>query len=143
MRALLIIPMLVTIVFLGCEVEQPHSELANGVDIYLPDGASLALDGPSPAPPEPVPTAAEIRATSPSPVTDLAPVVRYQGGGERGALRPAEPPRRFHLAWLRVTVPQPDGSAIVTQSHRATEGDAYWAKPSTRRVPAGEAVPTP
>jgi hypothetical protein len=143
MRLQLLIPILLTIALLGCDVEQPQAELANGLDIHLPDGASLALDGPTAPESAAVPTAAEVRATSPSPVTDLPAVARYQGGGERIALQPMDQPRRFHLAWLRITIPQPDGSSIVSQSHRATGGDAYWAEPSVRRVAPGDAVPVP
>ena len=146
---------------LGCEVSEPPA-FATGVDITLPDGASLALDGAQlggaqlggaqlaePPPPSPglaadMPTAAEVRATSPAPLARRPAVARFQGGTERGSAQGAqatETVRRYHLAWVRLSVAQPDGSTIVSQFHRATAGPKYWADTATRVVRPGDAVP--
>ncbi len=153
MRLNLLICSLLAIGVLGCEVDEPPS-LATGLDIYLPDGASLALDGTPAltnrvgvasaqvhAQPNDLPTAAEVRSTSPAPAAESPTVARFQGGSERAVLRPNEPARRYHLAWVRLSVPQPDGSIVVSQFHRATQGDKYWADAATRVVHADGAVP--
>ena len=139
MRLNLLICSLLALGVLGCEVDEPPA-LATGLDIYLPDGASLALDGTS-AQPNGLPTAAEMRTTSPTPTTESAAVARFQGGSEREVLQANEPTRRYHLAWVRLSVPQPDGSIVVSQFHRATQGDKYWADAATRVVHADGAVP--
>ncbi len=156
MRRMLLVWLLCGGVVAGCEAnvdEGPAAAL--GLDIELPDGASLALDvgeAPQVAPRlAGAPSAAVERALG-RPAARLA---RRQGVGddlaqgyEKPALRvatddPHAGTRKYHLAWVRVSVGQPDGSKVVSEFHRARTGGAYWAQPDQRVVPAGDAVPVP
>ncbi|MCO4761892.1 MAG: hypothetical protein KC502_10325 [Myxococcales bacterium] len=133
---------------IGCNAdEQPL--LATGVDIFLPDGASLALDG--------VPTANQIRPTSPTAMAAEPRLANFARGAERpshiqvrrhataadGPTSPATAPRRYHLAWVRLSVPRPDGSVVVSESRRATSGQRYWAEANVQVIPADDSVPVP
>lgn len=136
----------------GCEVDDTP-QLATGVDIMLPDGASLALDG--------LLTRDEVRPTSPAAElstrhaalqaearTGQAATLQFRGGDERAPLAPGapigdgagKPARRYHIAWIRLSVPQPDGSVVISEFERAPEGAAYWSEPKVHVRSAGDAA---
>ncbi|MCB9740634.1 MAG: hypothetical protein H6747_15325 [Deltaproteobacteria bacterium] len=123
----------------------------SGLDIHLPDGGAL-LDAAS-ASGEEAPFEAALAPAAEARVAEAqaavegpaagAPVVaplatRPDEGLRAVPLPPADDPhfyeRRYHVAWLRVTVPTPDGKAVVQQTfERQLGGETTWrAAPATR-----------
>lgn len=118
----------------------------SGLDIRLPDGGAL-LDAAG-APGEEAPfeaalaPAVEAQAAVEGIAGDapaVAPLATRPDEGLRAVpLPPADDPhfyeRRYHVAWLRVTVPTPDGKAVVQQTfERQLGGETTWrAAPATR-----------
>lgn len=125
----------------ACEAESGYDAPLlpmSGLDIHLPDGGAL-LDAAG-TPGEEAPS--EVQAEVERPAADapgVAPLATRPDEGLRAVpLPPADDPhfyeRRYHVAWLRVSVPTPDGKAVVQQTfERQLGGETTWrAAPATR-----------
>jgi hypothetical protein len=123
--------------FSGCEAELGAEDpmlVMSGLDIHLPDGGATLLDAPADPPPPPPPQpAAGVDVAAPT-----APAVAVQTApfeAQRAVpLPPADDPhfyeRRYHVAWMRVTMPVPDGKGGVqmvrTEFERQLGGEHTW-----------------
>ena len=162
----LILATLLSPPLVGCETAEPPV-VAAGVDVVLPDGGSPTLDGlptlDEVRPTSPAPAAvqaggagtiagrSQVQGVRPGADRSAsgqaergAPVAQFRGGAERAGVHldgeSAQLKRRYHLAWVSLSVPQPDGSVVVNRFERAQSGAAYWSEPTVEIVrPAGSA----